>query len=765
MKKAILIGGCLLAMSTSPLAQAARLVKVTVLDELHLMVVVQDSKVHYTDDGKGPNAFMGHESSGPDSLEVFGKPLDTESAALPQSYSIQSTSDPHYGLPTAPQTVFRKSKVSGTAWGWPEPRVSIEHTLFLRLPQPLTNGKSYRLSLDPSLQVDTRVQNFDYDITKSVSEAIKVNLIGYHSTKEMKSADLYMWIGSGGARDYSSFVGRKVWILDLRSGKRSEVGTVKFWKESGPNSGGWDTTKSPVWNIDFSDFSTPGKYRLVVDGVGSSHDFEIKDDIYWEPFRTSLLGFYYMRIGEPKDGVSPPPRQPRFIPNVDPPGFKVYLTTMSPWHPEWKTLPGDAWDVKDWSKWKEPGEPTNNNAFGGHSDALDWDRHAGHVSIIYDMLMPYILTNGRGGEDNTGILESGNGIPDAIDEARNEVDFWLRLRDTKGGYSAGLNNPSPDHKVMYQAGTKPYMAWVSAANAAMLGDAFRIAKRQEEADFYRDQALEAWRIADEQDLDLSHSIGNGKIQGRDLKQIAAASLYNLTGEKRYEDILLSLGNIKDDKTPTEIVDKSNQLWGTAIYLSTALHRWRPIQNQERVAMMKAAIIYEAKTKNVANSSSWPTRRCTDNAFGWFQTITEVQRVCVAHAISTNPEEKSLFHRALILEADYSLGRNPLNLALMTGIGTRHVDDIYTSGRNDGFPGVHPGHTPYMNAEPWGPGFMADPKWMANQGFPAWSEWPHGEAFWPARYCYANNEFTPQQSMRGKHFLYHYLYAIGTPVAK
>ena len=63
------------------------------------------------------------------------------------------------------------------------------------------------------------------------------------------------------------------------------------------------------------------------------------------------------------------------------------------------------------------------------SDAFDWDRHLAHVGNIYDMILPYILTNGRISEDNLGIRESGNGIPDIIDEARNEVDFFLSIRD------------------------------------------------------------------------------------------------------------------------------------------------------------------------------------------------------------------------------------------------------------------------------------------------------------------------------------------------
>ena len=174
---------------------------------------------------------------------------------------------------------------------------------------------------------------------------------------------------------------------------------------------------------------------------------------------------------------------------------------------------------------------------------------------------------------------------------------------------------------------------------------------------------------------------------------------------------------------------------------------QPIHYPELLANMKAAMINEALQKNVSNSDKWPSRRSSDTLYGWFQTTQAVQAMCIAHAVATDQADKDKLLRAMILESDYGLGRNPMNMVQMTGLGSRHVDDIYTTGRNDGTPGVHPGHTPYMNSEPWGQGFMADPKWYANKGYPTWDKWPQGEALWPAPYCYANNEFTPQQTMR------------------
>lgn len=756
------LGSLVTAVLLTSVSMAARLVEVRTLDEEHVMITWQDSEVIYQDDGQGPTAFQGHESVGNDRLVKFGDPLDVTVAARPATYTIRSTTDPNYRAGLTPVKVFRRAKISGTAWKWPEPDVSMEHVVFLQLPKALKSGATYELNVAPGTRSDAVKKDFSFDSFKSETEALHVNLIGYHPDHTvMKSADLYAWLGDGGGRDYAKYAGRPVWLLNAKTGERHRAGQVTFWKKSAKEYGNWNLTGTDVWNCDFSSFKGTGTFRLAVEGIGVSPAFELRRDVYYQPFRTSVRGFYYMRIGEPKT-LTPAPRQPRFLPGKDPEGFTVYQTTYGPFHPDWSKRSGDQWDVKDWSAYRLPGNPTNPNAYGGHSDALDWDRHPGHVSIIWDLLLPYLITNGKGGDDNLGILESGNGIPDVIDEAQNEVDLWLRLRDDEGNYASGLNNPSSDHKVMYQGAVYPFMAWVSAANCAILADAYRVAGKPQLMAKYRDAALEAWAKAGEQDLDRKHSIGNGAVRGRDLKQMAAAYLYNVTGEQRFEDVLVAETMVKTDTSPTEVQDQFNQLYATAAYLAANQFKVRPIRHPDLVTRMRAAVLHEARTKNVANTQVWPSRRSADTTYGWFQTITEVQRVCVAHAFAPNDADRNEFLRAMILEADYGLGRNVINSVLMTGLGSRHVEDIYTSGRNDGVPGVHPGHTPYMNAEPWGSGFMADPKWMANQGYPAWTEWPHGEAIWRARYCYANNEFTPQQSMRGKQCLLAYLYAIGTP---
>ena len=119
------------------------------------------------------------------------------------------------------------------------------------------------------------------------------------------------------------------------------------------------------------------------------------------------------------------------------------------------------------------------------------------------------------------------------------------------------------------------------------------------------------------------------------------------------------------------------------------------------------------------------------------------------------------------EADWGLGRNPLNMIQMTTATTplakmRSVENAYTSGRNDGTPGLHPGHTPYFNMDDWGGEkgmIMSRPRWMTRNNHPTFEAWPRGETCFNTRWVWAHTEFTPQQTMRGKFALYGYLYGI------
>jgi hypothetical protein len=722
----------------------------------------------------GANAYTNNNPGSAKNKAVwYGTKLSTTEAVIPQNWTIASTDDADYGtLGLNPISCYRKSKLNGMAeMDWVSNDFAydytMEHSIYLKLPQSLKPGKTYTIQVNGKTNSDVTTKDLTIDIFNNVSEAIHLNLVGYLDDASIKSADLYLWMGDGGARNYADFQGKKVYIYDVNTKKSQEVGTVTFGKANGSDSGGYNLINSNVWKIDFTGFSTPGTYRLAVEDVGCSQDFTIARDAYYQPFEVSTRGYFYMRLGQDNLNMVPVPRRPLYIPGISPSNTKVYITTMSPLNANWKTFTsGDAWDnPNDWAKYNKPGNPINTKATGGHCDAMDLDRHLGHISSIYDMLLPFILTGGSISDDNLGIAESGNSIPDIIDEARNEVDFWLNVRDGKG-YGYGITNPNSSN-ALYQAGTTALAAWANAANCAMISNCFQIAGLDELMNTYKDSAIVAYQYAgslSNQQLDNTQDVGDAILRGRDMKMMAAAFLYNVTGDVVYEDVVNTLSAAKS--TTSAVMNGTlNQLWATAGYLMTK----RTVHYKTLYNNMKASIINEAKIQEANNTLSRPSRRATDTGSGYWKTAQNVQRTLIAHAVTTVDADKTFFENALVLEADWGLGRNPLNMIQMTTATTslgakRSVENMYTAGRNDGTPGLHPGQTPYLNTDDWGTGMvMSRPSWMVAKCYPDYAtKWPKGEGYFNSRYVYAHSEFTPQQTMRGKMALYGYLYGMNKP---
>ena len=749
-------------------ARATHYLGIQVVDKDHLMLHFRDGEVRYRDDGTGPSAYLGHSfAEGDDTLKVFLPRLDAGVAASVKAWSVSSADDRAFRGKKRPVAAFRKSKPMNTDHTLTS---ELDHWIFLRLPASMKQGCTYTVRIPKGLGSDVAAATVHYDIWSSQSEAVHVNVLGYTPQERVKTADLYLWLGDGGARDYTSFEGKKVWLYNVLTGDKRAVGEVKRWKEASDSdreAGRKALTGSPVWNVDFRE-SAPGRYRLVVEDVGCSMDFDIDPELYYEPYRFSVRGYYYMRIGEPVDPrVSPVPRQPRFAPGEDPAGFKVYVTDLHPWHPDWRKSPGDVWDEPHFKPaeasafWQHrlPGNPTNPNVRGGHSDAFDWDRHLAHVANIYDLLLPYLLTGGRLSEDDLGIRESGNGIPDLIDEARNEVDFFLSIRDGEA-YSQGITNPDKDWTVMFQAGCTTMAAWANAANCAMLAEAFRIQGDKALCAFYTAEAEKAFRFAERQEdlqLDVTQGIGNEQMRGRDFRQMAAAFLYNLTGERAWEDILAQESAITAPDAPVIKPgwrDAYYQLWGTAAYLTCPHERHYP----ELYANMLAAVRRQAREDHLDRWAERPSRRSASDA-RW-QTNENLQLVMLMHYSSPSAEERTALEQAMYQEAGWGLGRNPSNTVEMTGLGQRHITDCYSTGRNDGVPGTHPGQTPFNGTETWSRGDGGDAQILLTRCYPEWGAgWPLQESFFNQRYLWVNGEFTPRETMRGKTALLAYLYGI------
>jgi hypothetical protein len=329
---------------------------------------------------------------------------------------------------------------------------------------------------------------------------------------------------------------------------------------------------------------------------------------------------------------------------------------------------------------------------------------------------------------------------------------------------------------MFQAGCTTMAAWANAANCAILAEAFRLNRNDSLRQYYTAEAIKAFRFASKQDnlqLDDLQDVGSMQMRGRDFRQMAAAFLYNLTGDEQWEKIFADESMIKSPNSQVfskgkhgffgvgVMHEESKQLvpfcqyWAAAAYLTCP----QPRHYGELYQNLKASIKGQAEAYNYGHMPQRPSRRSA-NDDRW-QTSQNLQLVMLAHYIANKAERKQLEH-AMFTEAGWALGRNPGNIVEMTGLGQRHITDVYSTGRNDGAPGTHPGQTPFNGTETWSPGHNGgDARVILAYCYPDWNNggWPRQESYFNQRYFWVNGEFTPRETMRGKMALLAYLYAI------
>lgn len=149
---------------------------------------------------------------------------------------------------------------------------------------------------------------------------------------------------------------------------------------------------------DFSDFKTPGSY-IVKSESGESYSFEITKGIYDKLYRDTVLMLYTQRCGMDVEVESVPEFSHKAC------------------HTDVATVYGTT-ETKDVS--------------GGWHDAGDYGRYVvAGAKTIEDLFLAY--EDYKVDSDELGIPESKNGIPDVLDEAKYELDFFLKMQDEKTG--------------------------------------------------------------------------------------------------------------------------------------------------------------------------------------------------------------------------------------------------------------------------------------------------------------------------------------------
>lgn len=767
----LLAAGCFGALLSLPaVARASEIVEVLPLTDSIVMV-------HF-DDGKVTLAKPGQNAQSGDVVTV--NPLDRTRASTADAYKITSAGDSAYATAKSPTKVGRKSKGTEFAnhcdsWAGKcvntSPDRALEHWVYLVLPTPLQHGQSYTIDTG-TLATNASTTTFTFDEAKVRSEAIHVNTVAYATHAPQKFGYVYSWLGDLGGLDVSTLVGRSCHLVPTSGGAAVFDAKLNFRKAKTNVEGAYpaDTPAqnflgSDVADCDFSSFSTPGEYVLTVDGVGSSFPFRIADDALRKPFYAAMKGLFIHRSGleikpEWAEGFSrPAPHNPTLTPGFA--GKLKYTTTRY-----FDVSSSDAADA-DKAKW-EAGIKGDIDTWGWYQDAGDWDAYFTHASIPAYLLTLFEQHPDHFVDGELKIPESGNGLPDVLDEARWLIRFYHRTRhaildkgygtggvggarvmgdlwgpDLPGGLVAGSWQDTQRQWIV--SGEDPWTTYRYAALSAHLALILKsIGKTDPEGIDWQAEALAAYDWASKNTKPTDDTAFGVVL--RQVRLHAEVALYRLTGDTKYHDAFKT-----DFAVATEKFDDNSKWWE---FLYPRL--------PDADATIKAKILTALEGQATIDLASTQTDRATRWGGNFYMpmflgqaTTPLIQDSVLALDVLTtlSPDRLSAMKARAYTTADYFLGTNPLNMTWVSRLGPRYPRGPFYL---DGF--MQADTFPPMGLIPYGPlgvarDWMGNPApgpWGANWAntdlYPADIEtWPGHERWFDQRTAIASCEYTIHQN--------------------
>ncbi|MBQ8032309.1 MAG: glycoside hydrolase family 9 protein [Butyrivibrio sp.] len=420
-----------------------------------------------------------------------------------------------------------------------------------------------------------------------------------------------------------------------------DTGETVFEKKIGSSIDDPDTgEKEAIFN--FTDITDEGTYHVEA-GSAVSPSFKISDDVYDEAFRASIKMLYYQRCG-------------------------TELT---------KDLAGD---------FAHPVCHTQNSVLyedrsktldvtGGWHDAGDYGRYSvAGAKAVADLLLAY-ENYPDVFDDNVGIPESGNGIPDVLDEARYELDWLLKMQREDGGVYHKVTCRNFPGEIMPENETEELVIMpVTTTATADLSGVMAMASRvysdidKEFADRCLEAAKKAADYIDKTEIDTvgyknPSDISTGEYEDVcdiDERFWAYAELYKTTGDKSYEESL-----------KTVLPDNGYSLgWqGVAGYGGYAY-----LSAKDLDADTKAKVIDEAERyakEVISNSAKYSYGSSIVGEYPWGSNLT----------IANNGEYLFLMNGLIDkvnknvadMQLNYLFGNNSTGYSFLTGFGTLYAD--------------------------------------------------------------------------------------------
>jgi hypothetical protein len=200
--------------------------------------------------------------------------------------------------------------------------------------------------------------------------------------------------------------------------RKADDGTVVFSGAISPWNGGAVQASSGDngWWFDFSSVSASGTYFVYdVDKQVRSATFPVASQPYTNVLKAAMRMYFYQRAGNSSGGGA---KQP---PYADP----CWADTPAYIGPNQDTQAHDATDQGNASK--------VHDLSGGWFDAGDTNKYVTFATIPVHQLLSAYQENPAAFTDDFNIPESGNGIPDLIDEVKYETDWIKKMQYSADG--------------------------------------------------------------------------------------------------------------------------------------------------------------------------------------------------------------------------------------------------------------------------------------------------------------------------------------------
>lgn len=443
------------------------------------------------------------------------------------------------------------------------------------------------------------------------------------------------------------------YLIDFNTGQQVYSGACSLRASDDPSTG------LTIYQADFSDFTTPGKYFIRVSDGQESFLFLINDSAFAEVSTTVLKGLYFQRCGmaleEPYAGPythgSCHSADALFHPSCDTSG---YMKTRGGWH-----------DAGDYGKYVVPA-----------ANALSY-------LLMLGEYFPNDLTS-----DYLNIPESGNGRPDLLDEAQYELNWLLTMQDTvSGGVYFKVTTKDFVGFVMPDQSTEArYIYEISSTAtadfAAILARAYRIYAAYDSG--FANQCLSAaeiaWTFLEQhpsivpdggfQNPDDTETGEYGDDDDSDERLWASAELFESTGEAKYNTYFLNHyqeNGIIEEQTSWEYVKPLAQI----TYLRSAQSAASPsAKNTIRDALRQ----YADDQVSISQNDGFRVA-LEDWEYYWGSNSVDLNKAIILIFVYEETRDQRYYDTALH-QLNYILGCNAHNMAFATAIGSQSPQHIH-----------------------------------------------------------------------------------------